>query len=224
MCSALQLLKPTLLTSSSDPSRPMRAVSTIPSSGSAAKARAAGKASARISLSCTDVHDHQLLLLLCILSAAAGTSAAGTASEVSLACTPADTCLRGLLLHVLLLCNLLPDRSLHLPPEPARQLQFVLLDELPAPARMCASTTAWVGSDNPLTTTLPTHRWAQQRTASSAPRGYVLSKCTSSAPLERPCNKVSATSKASSAVQALRQSFSSGATKQSNTPEERLAS
>lgn len=122
----------------------------MPSSGSAAKANAAGKASAKISLSCTDVHDHQLLLVLCILSAAAGTSAAGTASEASLACTPADTCLGGLLLHVLLLCSLLPAESLHLLPEPARQLQFVLLLELPATANMCASRTAWVGSDNPL--------------------------------------------------------------------------
>lgn len=144
---ALQLLVPAVLTSSSEPSRPMSAVSTMPSSGSAAKAKAAGRASARISLSCTDDHDQLLLLVLCILSAAAGTSAAGTASEASLACTPADTCVGGglLLLHVLLLCNLLPAKSLHLPPEPARQIQTIVL-ELPATANMPAEQPGWAAT------------------------------------------------------------------------------
>jgi hypothetical protein len=53
---------PMLLTNSSAPKRPTRAVSTMPSRGSAAKARAAGRASARMSLSWTEVQGHLLTL------------------------------------------------------------------------------------------------------------------------------------------------------------------
>jgi hypothetical protein len=64
----------------------MRAVSTMPSRGSAARASAAGIARANMSLSWTD--DHQLLLLLLLSPAAAAAPGgccvvAGTASEAS---------------------------------------------------------------------------------------------------------------------------------------------
>jgi hypothetical protein len=73
-----QLKPPAMLTSSSLPSLPTRAVSTMPSSGSAASASAAGTASCHMSLSHFERSQDSCVLLLLLLASelpAAGTAA-----------------------------------------------------------------------------------------------------------------------------------------------------
>lgn len=82
----------------------MSAVSTMPSRGSAARARAAGSARAKMSRSCTDVQRCQLLPSCLPAGSALPLPAAGpAASEASLACTLHTTLQRLLLVLLLVL-------------------------------------------------------------------------------------------------------------------------
>lgn len=76
------------LTSSSAPRRPTSAVSTMPSSGSAASAKAAGKARRHISLSCLECS--QLECLLALLSSSPGSAAADGGDEAFPLATSGD--------------------------------------------------------------------------------------------------------------------------------------